>query len=280
MVTCIPRWNDLIRAMVSSGTTSFLRANHSASLGTKSYAFFKSMKVRKTLDLCSYDFSTSWRTVKIISAQLRAFLNPHCDSSNSSSATFCSLTWSTLATTLPTTSSKEMPRQLSQLLRSPFLGMGSRIASRQSLGTLHCLHTSCTSSIKADMNVSSQHAAFTISGSIPVEPPALLPFNFPTAAQTSPSDGSRGRRGDEGRWAGLETSTSGSSEGSEVRNGKRARPGDMDTESKDEEDDVICLLDDSEAIESVEFDTKWSQLTHGTLPNPWPPFWTNITTSP
>ena len=54
----------------------------------------------------------------------------------------------------------------------------------------------------------------------------------------------------------------------------------MDTESKDEEDDVICLLDDSEAIESVEFDTKWSQLTHGTLPNPWPPFWTNITTSP
>ena len=81
----------------------------------------------KALDLCSHDFSTSCRTVKISSAQLLPFLNPHYDSG---------IFLRTLATTFPATFSRDIARQLSQLLRSSFLWMGTRIALHQSLGTL------------------------------------------------------------------------------------------------------------------------------------------------
>ena len=37
---------------------------------------------------------------------------------------------------------------------------------------------------------------------------------------------------------------------------KRARPADIDSEAEEDEDDVIRLLDDSEALELVEFDPK------------------------
>ena len=72
---------------------------------------------------------------KVMSEQLRPLQKPHCDSDSSSSVTCCSLSCRILAITLPTTSTREMPLQLSHLLRSPFLGIGMRIASDQSLGT-------------------------------------------------------------------------------------------------------------------------------------------------
>ena len=104
--------------IVGCGTPNLLRANHSASRGTESYAFFKSMKTRNDF---AQDFSTRWRTVKIMSEHPRPFLNPHWDSGSSSSARLCNLSWMILATTFPTTSSRAMPLQLSHLLSFPFL---------------------------------------------------------------------------------------------------------------------------------------------------------------
>ena len=49
---------------------------------------------------------------------------------------------------------------------------------------------------------------------------------------------------------------------------KRARPADIDSEAEEDEDDVIRLLDDSEALELVEFDPK----VDPTHPIPWPLF--------
>ena len=51
---------------------------------------------------------------------------------SSSSASCCSLSSCTLVITLPTTSSREISLQLSQLDKSPFLVMGTGIASAQS----------------------------------------------------------------------------------------------------------------------------------------------------
>ena len=81
------------------------------------------------LDRCFIDFSTSWRTVKIMSEHPHPSRKTHCDCGNPSSANFCNLAWITLAITFPTTSSRAIPRRLSHTLRSPFLGMGMRFAS-------------------------------------------------------------------------------------------------------------------------------------------------------
>lgn len=59
---------------------SFAKATHIASLGTESYAFFQSMKVKKALDLCSHDLS---RKDHVGTAS--SFPNPHCDSSSATS---------------------------------------------------------------------------------------------------------------------------------------------------------------------------------------------------
>ena len=144
---------------------------------------------RPTLAVCSHDFSTNCLMVKIMSVHPLPFLNPHCDSGSSSSVIFCSHSWSTLATTFPTTTNNGIPLQLSHELRSPFLGIGTSIASHQSAGTLHSLHTSLTNSSSHFMHSSVQQAAFNISGRMPVSPLTFPHFNFPNVFCNSSADG-------------------------------------------------------------------------------------------
>ena len=64
-----------------------------------------------------------------------------------------------------------MPRQLSQMDRSPFLGIGTRSASFQALGTDPSFHTLHISDKKHSRKAAPPH--FTISGNIPDAPAAL-----------------------------------------------------------------------------------------------------------
>ena len=85
------KWEGLnIKQLLQvSGTPNSLGTVHRTQCGTKPYAFLRSMKVIKSFILFSKDFFTSCRTVKVIYMQLLPFLNPHCDSGNSSSASSC-----------------------------------------------------------------------------------------------------------------------------------------------------------------------------------------------
>ena len=99
-----------------------------------------------------------------MSEEPRPLRKPRCDSGSSFSATCCSLSYRILATTFPTMSSREIPLQLSQIDRSPFFGMGIRIASDQSIGTQCSSHAVCTNSSKRVKTSSVKHPAFSISG--------------------------------------------------------------------------------------------------------------------
>ena len=77
---------------------------------------------------CLLSYS-SCLTIKVISVQLRHFLNPHYDFGSTFPASFCKQFRTILPNSLPTTSSREIPLQLSQQCRFPFLGTG---ASHQS----------------------------------------------------------------------------------------------------------------------------------------------------
>ena len=75
-----------------------------------------------------------------------------------------------------------MPLQLSQLVRSLFLGIGTSITSCQSLGTSPLLHTSCTSTSSL-FNISpGLQTAFTISGNMPEMVKAASSLSLPIAA--------------------------------------------------------------------------------------------------
>ena len=113
---------DLISSMVESGT-SFPSACHNAALSTE--LLLRSIKMKNILAWCSHDFSTNCWTTKIMSEHPCFFQNLHCDSGKTFSASCCSRSCKMCATTLPTTSSRVIPRQLSQQLRSPFLGTGT-----------------------------------------------------------------------------------------------------------------------------------------------------------
>ena len=161
--------------MVLFGTPNFLSVVHRLLSGTELYTFLRSMMVMKIFSLCSQDFSTSCRTVKVIFLQLHSFLNPHCDSGNSSSPSHnsCSRSCRTLATTFPTTSSRVIPLQLSHLLKSLFFGMGTNNEIDKSLRTQLSFHTFTTSSSKVSRNYSSQLATLIISRRMPELPPVF-----------------------------------------------------------------------------------------------------------
>ena len=128
----------LYRDTTLLGIPSFCSAYQSTTLG-QSYAFLRLTNTRKILAQCSYDFSNSCLTVKIISEHPRPTQNPHCDT-GSTSDTICNLCCNTLARTLTTTSNRAIPRQLSQHVRSPFLGIGMMMVSAQSRGTPCSFH--------------------------------------------------------------------------------------------------------------------------------------------
>ena len=169
------RYRKQLISMTQSEMPNFSRAYHMAVRGTESYAFLRSMKRKNCLVRCSMAFSTNWRIVKNMSAQPRPLQNPHWDSGSSSSATCCSLSWSILATTFPTTSSSAIPLQLSQFLRLPFLGIGTRMASAHSLGTCLSSHTVWVRLSSSALNSSLPHAVLIISGRM-LELQAALPL--------------------------------------------------------------------------------------------------------
>ena len=79
----------------------------------------------------------------------------------------------TLARTLPTTSSSEIPRQLSQRDISPFFGMGTNVGFTHTCRTTPARYTSPNSS--TSLAVKSGPPPFNISGRVP-EAPADLPL--------------------------------------------------------------------------------------------------------
>ena len=99
------------------------RACQSALRGTESHSFSKSTKRRNFLASCSFAFSSSWIMMKIMSVQL-----PLCGirigfQGASTLPAFVAFPVLTLATTLPTTSSRAIPLQLLQSMKFPFLGI-------------------------------------------------------------------------------------------------------------------------------------------------------------
>ena len=93
------------------------------------------------------------------------------------------LAWCSIAFSV--SCSREMPCQLSQLLKLPFLGMGMRMESTHSLGTLLSSHILWTRSAIIPMNSSTLPPAFSFSGRM-LELPGAFPFlNFPRAMATS-----------------------------------------------------------------------------------------------
>lgn len=149
--------------------------------------FFRSTNSTKRESLCSLIFSTSGLAAKIMSTHPRPFLNPHCESGRIPSAIRCSHSSMTLARSLPTTSRRLMPRQLSQAWRSPFFGMGTITASRQSLTTFCSSHTFCINS--SSLSHSSVPPCTISSGSIPVLPPALPDLSLLRAESSSSTVG-------------------------------------------------------------------------------------------
>ena len=138
----MPLWKDSMSRTRCSGTPTLERTDHRAARGMESYALRRSMYTRNALVRCSWHFSMNWRTTKAISEHDRPLRKPHCSSGSTSSASSCRRPRIILAQSFPTTSSNATPRQLSPLVTSPFLGMGTISASTQSLGTAPLAHTS------------------------------------------------------------------------------------------------------------------------------------------
>ena len=134
---CMLSWNDWIRLRSPSGMPSLPNASQSAWRGTESYAFFRSTKTQNSFWRCSYDFSMSWRMEKMASAQPRPGRKPHWDSGSSCSATSWRRSWMRRPQTLPATSRRAMPRQLLQLVKSPFLHTHTHTHARART----CIHT-------------------------------------------------------------------------------------------------------------------------------------------
>ena len=85
------------------------------------------MYIKKALDLCSHVFSTSSRTVKIMSGQPRFFLKPHCESGSTSQpdvVAFYLLSWQSLFQPHPVVRCPTSCRTLSGL---PFLVLVLRL---------------------------------------------------------------------------------------------------------------------------------------------------------
>ena len=123
---------------------------------TLSNAFFKSMKLMYKGTFHSIHCSLMFRRAKIWSMQPRPFRNPACSCLSLTSKAQSILLRRTLQKTLLGMDRSVMPLQLSQLLRSPFLGIldirpllkslgmvsWSQILAKRSVNTLEAVMTS------------------------------------------------------------------------------------------------------------------------------------------
>ena len=122
------------------------------------------MNARNNFARCSQDFSTSWRTVNIL---------PFPEAALGFWELFLSkVLQSLLATTFPTTSNRVMPLQLSHLLRSALVEIGTSSASDQFFDTSLFSHVVCTRNLRKI----TQHVALTISGRMPAFPFLSFPI--------------------------------------------------------------------------------------------------------
>ena len=119
----------------------------------------------------------------------RPLRKPPWDSGNSSSTRCCKQSCRIPAIALPTTSSREIPLQLSQLDKSLFLGIGTSTASVQSLETLFSLQAVWTMVSSLYTISGLWKATFTISGRVPELPPAFPSLRVPIASTNSSIDG-------------------------------------------------------------------------------------------
>ena len=126
--------------------------------------------MKNILAWCSHNFSTNCWTTKIISEHPHFFRNLQCDSGKTFSASCCSWSCKMCATTLPTTSSRVIPHQLLQQLRSPFLGTGTNTELAYSWGTFFSRHAVWTRSNSRPRTSTLWYPALTISGRIPDSP--------------------------------------------------------------------------------------------------------------
>ena len=99
--------------------------------------------------------------------------------------------WIILAKTFTKTSNKLIPLQLSHDVKSPFFGIGTIIASLQSLGTASSLHTVWKRSRM--LSLKQGPLLLTSSGKIPLFPPALCILKLPIASLISSSVGGSAR---------------------------------------------------------------------------------------
>ena len=127
--------------------------------------------------------SIIFRNMNIWSVHPLPFLNPACCSRNSWSHVSLSLLYITLQRVFPGTDRREMPRQLLQLLRSPFLGTVTIMLFLQSLGT----HSDCHILLYMEVNFSIPKSprALSISAVIRSSPGLLFNFCIDNASFTS-----------------------------------------------------------------------------------------------
>ena len=170
-----------------SDTPYCARISSSASLLTVSYAAFRSTKHIYSGFLSRFACSIILRRLKIWSAHPLAFLKPAWHSDIFGSTTATSLLRMMCVNTLPTTLSRLMPLQLSQILLSPFLNNGTTIARSQSSGISSDSHilfiTLCIQRLKI------LPPAFSVSELMLSNPGALWLFSCLIALLTSSSVG-------------------------------------------------------------------------------------------
>ena len=123
-------------ATILCGIPYALKIVQRLSRWTLSNAFLKTMKLIYKGTFHSIHCSMMFRKAKIWSMQPRPFRNPACSYLNLASEAQSILLRRTLQTTLLGMDRSVMPRQLSQLLRSPFFGILDIRPILQSLGML------------------------------------------------------------------------------------------------------------------------------------------------
>ena len=141
-------------------------------------------KRRTSSDDVQTFFSTSSRTEKNSIHHPRPGRKPHCDSGSSLSARNCRRFWRIRPQSFPTSSSREMPLQLSQMERLPFFGIGTNSASHQSWGTQEDAQITAKRLIRRGCRAG---APYLINSATTPEEPAALPLAKACNAKLSSS---------------------------------------------------------------------------------------------
>ena len=185
----MPVWNSCSIAIKVGEQPNLRRMFQRRSRLTVSNAFVRSTKAMHKSWCCSRHFFCSCRTTNIISIVLRPRRNPHCDSGKTRS-TMCSRRRVSmiLASTLPATERREMPRLLPHSARSPIC-----LCTRIMLASFHCCgrHVADQQSRMklCSLLCTAQLPYLMTSGGMLSGPAALLSLSLRISFSTSSKDG-------------------------------------------------------------------------------------------